>query len=159
MGRCQQPGGRHNPVVVDPVFSMRSSGEEQGVHSVADPSRVRFTGPLTPFASGLAGELASLGYAATTATNQLQVAASLSRWLTASGVGLGGLTGPVLDRFLLERRGRGASRCSVRALGPVLGYLRRIGVVPEEPLPSPAVSAVDVLLGRFSCYLAGQRAL
>lgn len=69
------------------------------------------------------------------------------------------MTEPVLDRFLLERRSRGASHYSVRALGPMLGYLRRIGVVPEEPLPSPAVSAVDVLLDRFSRYLAGQRAL
>src|SRR5215470_12493253 len=106
------------------------------------------------------GELASLGYARSTATGKLQVAACLSRWLVVSGVGLDGLTEPVLDRFVLERRGRGAGGYSVRALGPVLGYLRRIGVVPEQPLVSPPViSAVEVLLDRFSGYLAGQRAV
>jgi len=68
-----------------------------------DPDRVRFTGPLEPFAPGLREELARLGYARTSATTLLQLAAHLSRWLGASGVGLGGLTGPVIDRFLVER--------------------------------------------------------
>ena len=57
------------------------------MHSTSDPSRVRFTGPLTPFASGLSVELAALGYARTSAANQLQLAAHLSRWLGASGLG------------------------------------------------------------------------
>jgi hypothetical protein len=42
------------------------------MHSTSDPSRVRFTGPLTPFASGLSVELAALGYARPSAANQLQ---------------------------------------------------------------------------------------
>ncbi len=43
------------------------------MHSVPDPSRVRFDGPLTPFAPDLAVELASLGYTTTSATMQMQL--------------------------------------------------------------------------------------
>src|SRR6186713_2028461 len=100
------------------------------MHSVPDPSRVRFTGPLAPFAPGLVEELASLGYTTTSATMQMQLAASLSRWLVAAGVGLDGLTDPVIERFLSERRARHTSHYSPRALVPIVAYLRRAGVVP-----------------------------
>jgi integrase/recombinase XerD len=129
------------------------------VHSIPDPSRVRFTGPLAPFASGLAEELAGLGYTRTSATSQLQLAAHLSRWLDAAGVGLDGLSEPVMSRFLLERRRRGASHYSPRALGPIVGYLRRAGAAPAAAPLAPAVSAVDALLDRFGRYLGGQRGL
>ena len=76
------------------------------MHSVPDPSRVRFDGPVAPFAPDLAVELASLGYTTTSATMQMQLAASLSRWLDAAGVSLDELTGPVMERFLSERRAR-----------------------------------------------------
>jgi integrase/recombinase XerD len=114
---------------------------------------------LAPFASGLVEELACLGYARTSATGLLRVAARLSGWLEAAGCGLDGLTESVLDRFLLERRGRGSSHYSWRGLGPIVGYLRRVGGVPEAPLPVPAVSAVDALLDRFGRYLIERRAL
>lgn len=129
------------------------------MHSSPDPSRVRFTGPLAPFASGLADELARLGYARTSATNQLQLAAHLSRWLQAAGVDASGLTAPVIARFLAERRSGYTSHYSVAGLGPILGYLRRVGAAPAEEMPVPEVSATDVLLDRFGCYLADQRAL
>ena len=52
-----------------------------------DPDRVRFTGPLEPFVPGLREELARLGYARTSTATLLQLAAHLSRWLEALGVG------------------------------------------------------------------------
>ncbi len=129
------------------------------MHNVPDPSRVRFDGPLTPFAPGLAVELASLGYTRASATMQMQLAASLSRWLDAAGVGLDGLTGSVMERFLSERRARGASHYLPRALFPIVDYLRRVGVGPAAVAPAPPVTAVEVLLERFARYLARQRAL
>jgi len=129
------------------------------LHSIPDPSRVRFTGPLERYASGLVGELASLGYTTTTATGRLQLAAGLSRWLDAADIGLEGLSQPVIDRFVHEHRSRGAGGHQAPPLGPIVGYLRRVGAVPAAPLPVPTVCAVDVLLDRFSRYLAGQRAL
>ena len=41
------------------------------------------TGPLAPYASGLAGELARLGFTEGSAKGQLGLAAHLSRWLAA----------------------------------------------------------------------------
>lgn len=80
------------------------------MHSVSDPSRVRFSGPLTMFAGGLADELAALGFATTSATNKLRLAAHLSRWLDAAGLGLGELTPVVISQFLDDRR-RIRARC------------------------------------------------
>ncbi|MGH9248307.1 MAG: tyrosine-type recombinase/integrase, partial [Acidimicrobiales bacterium] len=133
----------------------------KAVHSVPNPSRVRFVGPLAPFAPGLVEELASLGYTATSATMQMQLAASLSRWLdaTATGIGLEGLTEPVMERFLLERRAKHTSHYSPLALAPIVGYLRRAGVVPAAVASARPVTAADVLLGRFAGYLAGPRGL
>lgn len=84
------------------------------MHSVPDPSRVRFTGPVAPFAPGLVEDLASFGYTTTSATMQMQLAASLSRWLLAAGIGLDALTEPVMQRFLSERRVRRTSHYSLR---------------------------------------------
>ncbi|MFN2496102.1 MAG: tyrosine-type recombinase/integrase [Pseudonocardiaceae bacterium] len=122
-------------------------------------SRVRFVGPLASFAPGLVEELASLGYTMTSATMQMQLAASLSRWLDATGIGLDALTEPVMERFLLERRATHTSHYSPRALAPIVGYLRRVGVVPAAVAVARPVTAVEALLERFADYLGGQRAL
>ena len=74
------------------------------MHSISDPSRVRFTGPLTPYSAGLAAELAALGYAPTSAAIHLQLAAHLSRWLQVRGLGPVDLTGTTLTAFLVDRR-------------------------------------------------------
>lgn len=58
------------------------------MRSTPDPSRVRFTGPLSPHVAGLVRELSRLGYTATSATNVMQRAAHLSRWLEASEIEL-----------------------------------------------------------------------
>jgi integrase/recombinase XerD len=128
------------------------------MHSVPEPARVRFSGPLAPFAAGLVQELSSLGYTTSSATVQLQLAAHLSRWLDREGVGPQELSEALLDRFLAERRRDYTSHYSRRALGPMLGYLRGIGVVPEV-VAVPPTSAVEVLLARFAGYLQVQRAL
>lgn len=91
------------------------------MHSKSDPSRVRFTGPLTPFASGLAQEFAAVGYADTSATILLQFAAHLSQWLATARSGPADLAEPVIDRFLIDRRSRYTSHYSRQALSPILG--------------------------------------
>ena len=123
-----------------------------------DPDRVRFTGPLASLAPGLREELARLGYARTSAATSLQLAAHLSRWLDASGLGSADLSGPVIDRFLVERRRTHQHYRSIAGLAPILGYLRGLGVAPV-PVPVAAVLPADVLLDRFASYLIGQRAL
>src|SRR6478672_7630637 len=100
------------------------------MHAAPDPSHVRFTGPLTRFAAGLADELAFRGYTATSSTAQLQMVAHLSRWLESQRLGPGDLDRPVIERFLAVRRADYSSHYSLEALEPVLSYLRRYGLVP-----------------------------
>ena len=128
------------------------------MHSISDPSRVRFTGPLAPFSSALAQELATLGYASTSATTQLRLAAHLSRWLQARGLGADGLTGPVIAEFLVERRRGHSHLYSLQALDLMLGYLRRVGVAPAAEARVP-VGAVEELLARFRAYLLVERSV
>lgn len=128
------------------------------MHSISDPSRVRFTGPLAPFAAGLAAELAVLGYTSTSATIQLQLAAHLSRWLHAHDLAPGELTGSVLTEFLVERRRDYSSHYSLQALGPTLEYLRCLGAAPQEDVMTP-VGAVEELLARFRHYLLIERSV
>jgi integrase/recombinase XerD len=128
------------------------------MHSIPDPTHVRFTGPLTRFASGLAEELALLGYTTTSATAQMLLAAHLSRWLESQGMGPSDLTGPVIERFLATRRVSYTSHHSLQALAPMLGYLRREGVAPEAEVSEPS-SPTEVLLTRYRRHLTDERDL
>jgi len=126
--------------------------------SVSGPSRVRFSGPLRPLAAGLAAELAALGYAPSTAEGHLRLAAHLSGWLQARGLGLSGLTGPVLTEFLVDRRREYRNLYSTQALGPTLGYLRRNGLAPAAEATIQS-GAVEELLAGFKRYLLGERSV
>ena len=107
------------------------------VHSIHNPDGVRFAGPLAPLSGELRGEFVRLGYATSSATAQLQLAAHLSRWLQAEGLGTEDLTGPVIERFLATRRRDYSNLYSMQALEPLLAYLRRVGAAPEPVAPEP----------------------
>jgi site-specific recombinase XerD len=125
---------------------------------MGDPSRVRVSGPLEPFALGFAGWLEQVGYTENSAGGQLRLMAHASRWLEAQGVGVGAL-GDVAERFAGERRAAGYTNyVTARALGPLLGYLRRIGATPHAPVLEPATPA-EVLLERYQRYLTVERGL
>lgn len=129
------------------------------MHSISNPSGVRFTGPLAPFAADLRAELAGLGYATSSATSQLQLAAHLSRWLEEHGLGLADLSGTVLEQFLADRRGDHRSLCSLQALGPTLGYLRRTGRAPAAVEPTLPVAHDEEALVSFADYLLRERSV
>jgi len=130
------------------------------MHSVSDPSRVRFTGPLEPLAAGLVAELAVLGYESTSAADQLRLAAHLSRWLQARGLTAGELTGPVIEAFLADRRRDYSSGYSTRALRVLLAYLRRVGAAPAAEDSSVRSSgAGEIVLAEFRRYLLVERAV
>jgi integrase/recombinase XerD len=123
-----------------------------------DPSRVRVTGPLTVFAEGFAGELARLGYKPNAAADQLRLMAHLSRWMAAGHVEAAALTPEVTGAFLVARRAEGyVLWLSPKGLAPLLGYLRRLGVIPV-PVSAPAPPA-EALLGRYRRYLVTERGL
>jgi integrase/recombinase XerD len=53
-----------------------------------EPSRVRVTGPLAPFAKGFVDVLAEAGYRPRSAAVQLRLLARFSGWLAAEGLDL-----------------------------------------------------------------------
>jgi integrase/recombinase XerD len=125
---------------------------------MGDPSRVRLTGPLAVFGEGFTGELAWLGYKPNAAADQLRLMAHLSRWMDAGRLEPAGLTPEVARAFLAARRAEGyVLWLSPKALAPLLGYLRRLGVTPE-PVPAP-VTPAEALLGRYQRYLITERGL
>lgn len=128
------------------------------MHSIPDPTRVRFTGPLSRYASGLAEELTLLGYAATSATVQVQLAAHLSRWLASENLASQDLTGPVIEQFLAARRASHTNLCSLRALTPVLDYLRRQGAAPVAVVAEPS-SPIEAVLAQYRQWLRQERDL
>ena len=124
-----------------------------------DPSRVRVSGPLEVFAAGFAAELARLGYRRVSVVFQLQLMAHASRWLQGDGLGAGELSSEVVERFLAVRRAAGYTNyVTARAMAPLLGYLRCLGVAPAAS-PREPVGAVEVLLADYREYLAVERAL
>ena len=126
---------------------------------VVDPSRARVTGPLQPYAEGFTAELARLGYTSGSAYGQMLLMAHASRWLAGEGLDACGLTPEAAGRFLAARRAAGyVLYLSPKALGPLLGFLRRIGAAPEAP-PAVRASPADALLGRYQRYLVTERGL
>ncbi|MGH2866401.1 MAG: site-specific integrase, partial [Solirubrobacteraceae bacterium] len=124
-----------------------------------DPSRVLVSGPLEVFAGGFTVELARLGYRRTPAAFQLQLMAHTSRWLAREGLGADALTSEAVERFLADRRAAGYTNyVSGRAMAPLLGYLRGLGVAPP-PTPRVAAGVIEVLLADYREYLTVERGL
>jgi integrase/recombinase XerD len=124
-----------------------------------DVHRVRVVGPLGPYAAGFGAELTRLGYTLFSAREQLGLVAHLSRWLAGAGLDVSMLTPVVVAQFLVARRGGGYTAYRTpKALSPLLGYLRGLGVTPL-PVVSEPEGPVEVLLERYRCYLVGERGL
>lgn len=116
-------------------------------------------GPLEPFAEGFAAELARQGYTVDTMRQQLGLVAHLSRWMAAGGLDVAELAPQVVERYVDARRAAGYRQFrSVKALAPLLGYLRGLAVLTDAA-PQSANTASAVLLQRFRAYLRGERAL
>jgi integrase/recombinase XerD len=123
------------------------------------PSRVR--GPLAPFAHGFVCELKRQGYRRRTVCSQLQLLAHLSRWLAGEGFGAEQLCPSEEDRFVRAHRAAGYRYPrSIKAMRPILAYLRNLGVTPPPP-PPPATceGPVDEMAKRYRRYLTVERGL
>jgi len=120
---------------------------------------VRMSGPLAPHARGFAGELARLGFTRYSAQRQLQLAAHVSRWLGDAGLGTADLSAAAVDGFLAARRAAGHGEfITPKALAPLLGYLRGLGVAPQPEPPAPQTRA-EQLLADYRSWLLTERCL
>jgi integrase/recombinase XerD len=115
-------------------------------------------GPLEPHVAGFAEELLRQGYSRSSAAQHVCFIAHLDRWMSAEGAGLDGLSGPLIERYLAERRSAGyVEYRSVRALRPLLEFLAPLGVLPVPQVVPPG--PVEELLGRYRDYLIRERGL
>jgi site-specific recombinase XerD len=103
--------------------------------------------------------MAGQGYAADTIVDHVHLLADLSGWLSDRGTAPADLTTAAASEFLATRRMAGR-RIGVtdRALAPILGYLRGLGLVPPPAEPTP-MTAVEVLLAGYRRYLVQERGL
>src|SRR5215467_96540 len=116
---------------------------------VSSSGRGHVTGPLAQYAEGFRENLLGQGYAWGSAAHQIHLMAHVSRWLQANGLGPADLSDGVAGRFAAARRADGyAALRSARALVPLLGYLRGLGVVAAVRMPEPQAPA-DQLAARF----------
>jgi len=118
---------------------------------------VRVKGPLGPYAVGFGRYLEGRGYRPGSVVDQLWLMAHFSRWLAGRGIEPSTLDAEAVERFRCARRGRYAHLGGARALGPLLGYLRGLGVVPE--LAAVADTPVERLLASYRDYLVRERGL
>ena len=124
---------------------------------MTDPSRIQVSGPLEAFAAGFATELSRKGYTPNSTRLQMHLMAHLSRWLGDKGLDGGALCIPEVERFLGARRAVGyTNHRTPRAMGPMLSYLRELGVVPTPP-PATPKGPVEVMLERYRHYLTVER--
>jgi site-specific recombinase XerD len=113
-------------------------------------------GPLEPHIVGFAEGLLRQGYSQSSASQHVCFIAHLDRWMQAEGVGLDGLSGSVIERYLAQRRAAGyVEYRSVKALRPLREYLAPLGVLPirQEVPPDP----VEEMLGRYRAWLLVER--
>jgi integrase/recombinase XerD len=102
------------------------------------PSRVR--GPLAPFAQGFVCELKRQGYRRRAVCSQLQLLVQLSRWLAGKGLGAEQVCPSEGHRFVRAHRDSGCRYPrSMKALRPILAYLRDLGAMPPQS-PAPPLA-------------------
>ena len=81
---------------------------------------------LEPHIVGFAGHLLRQGYARTSTGQHVCFLAHLDRWMSVEGIGLDGLSRPVIERYLDQRRAAGyVEYCSMKALPPRIPPKRR----------------------------------
>lgn len=121
--------------------------------------RVRVSGPLATYVDGFRDELAAQGYTVQVRDRNLRMLAQVSRWMAGRGLSVGELTPEALEDFLDGRRRGGYHHAlSMRAVMPLMGYLRGVGAAPG-PLVAPASGALEVVLEDYRRYLLSERAL
>ncbi|GAA1013188.1 putative integrase/recombinase y4rA [Acrocarpospora pleiomorpha] len=119
---------------------------------------VRVSGPLTGLVHEFRLELIRQGFMPRTAQDHAYVLAHLSRWLDQEGLAPAELGTQRIAAFVAARRVGGCRRWrTVGSLRPMLGYLRRLGLVPAEEPRTPG--PVDAVLERYRRWLERERRL
>jgi integrase/recombinase XerD len=122
-------------------------------------TRVRVTGPLALFAPMLKARLRERGYTPLSTVIVMRLVAHLSRWLDANALGVGGLTGEQVERYIAARRAEGrTSALSPHSVDSILAMLADAGAPIPQAEIVPATGQESLLLD-FRRHLLGERAL
>ena len=98
-----------------------------------EPKKRRGKNPVTVLSKGFEEDLRRQGYAPGTIWKHRKLLNDLSGWLQVRHLTMGDLSMAQVDRFLADRRECGARKLKTRkALGPILGYLRGLGLAPVD---------------------------
>jgi integrase/recombinase XerD len=117
------------------------------------------SGPLAPFEVVLRVELTRAGYSESSVRDVVRTMARLSGWLERTGRTAVEFTPPVVQEFLVSRREHCTSESVARrGLGPLLRFLRGVGVVPD-PSSVDGHGLAAIVLGRYRAWLVGERCL
>ena len=85
-------------------------------------------GPLAPYGAGFARWLFSQGYTKSSVNHLLGLMGWLSRWLAQQDLGADVISEVVMHRFHAGQRQRAGGGRPCAAPGPLLAYLRGLGV-------------------------------
>jgi integrase/recombinase XerD len=125
---------------------------------MSDPLKVHVEGPLQSWVPQFRDFLVERGYVPHVVAQRLQMIAHLSGWMLVNEVSIHGLSPSVIEGFFSERRLSHRNLCSPRALIPLLDFFDGVGLERDsDQFENPSVS--EIILDRFSQYLAGDRAL
>jgi integrase/recombinase XerD len=113
---------------------------------------------LEDYEEGFLAELAGLGYASRSREAQRCLVRHLSRWLASRGLGSSELSEKVAGQYVAARRRERSYLRSERALRPLLGYLRGLGIAPAAEAAVPGTAGEELLV-RFAAYLRSERGL
>lgn len=116
--------------------------------SASKPVCLRVTGPLASFEAAFRAELEQAGYTPGSARGLVRAMARLSSLLEAKGLPPSALTPQVVADC----------RAAFPGVGPVLRFLRGIGVAPAAG-DSAETAPVDQMLGAFRAWLLAERGL
>src|SRR5260370_20477277 len=141
------------------MLSPRGNGLQEEEAIMKRPDRPQVSGALAPYAEGFRRELSRTGYSLGPAAEHMYLMSGLSRWLDGGDFSPAQLSSARIEEFLIHRRSCTKARwVTPRAIAPLLGYLRGLGVVPTPAAAVPA-SPAERLLAGFAAYLATERGL
>lgn len=124
-----------------------------------EPKKKRGKNPVTALSSGFEKDLQRQGYAASTIWKQRKLLNDLIGWLQGQQLAMGDLSMAQVDRFMADRRAAGVRKLKTRkALGPILGHLRGLGLAPAAEAPVEDGPS-GVILNRYRQFLITERGL
>lgn len=124
-----------------------------------DQKKRRGKNPVTVLSKGLEEDLRQQGYVPGTIWKHRKLLNELSGWLQGQQIAMGDLSMAQVDRFMADRRAAGVRKLKTRkALDPILGHLRGLGLVPAAETPVEGGPAEDIL-SRYRRFLTTERGL